>query len=91
MKDGKSGAQAILEKIKNIRQAKGITQVEISKELKISQNAYSKLELGRSNLDLYRLLDISNVLAVDPIIFFSDQPKLISSMLEGTRKSMSTV
>ncbi|RZK78231.1 MAG: XRE family transcriptional regulator [Pedobacter sp.] len=91
MKDGKSGAQAILEKIKNIRQAKGITQVEISKELKISQNAYSKLELGRSNLDLYRLLDISNVLAVDPIIFFLNQPKLISSMLEGTRKSMSTV
>lgn len=54
MKDGKSGAQAILEKIKNIRIARGITQVAISKELKISQNAYSKLELGRSNLDLYR-------------------------------------
>jgi transcriptional regulator with XRE-family HTH domain len=87
MKDGKSGAQAILEKIKNIRQAKGITQVEISKELKISQNAYSKLELGRSNLDLYRLLDISNVLAVDPIIFFLNQPKLISSLLEGGRKN----
>ena len=87
MKDGKSGALIILEKIKNIRIAKGITQVAISRELKISQNAYSKLELGRSNLDLYRLLDISNVLAVDPIVFFLNQPKLLSSMMEATRKN----
>lgn len=86
MKDGKSGAQAILEKIKNIRIARGITQVAISKELKISQNAYSKLELGRSNLDLYRLLDISNALSVDPIIFFLNQPKMLSSLLESDRK-----
>ncbi|MEJ7556681.1 MAG: helix-turn-helix transcriptional regulator [Pedobacter sp.] len=85
--DGKSGAQAILEKIKNIRVAKGITQVTISRELKISQNAYSKLELGRSNLDLYRLLDISNVLAVDPIIFFLNQPKGLSSLLDSGRQA----
>ena len=89
MKDGKSGAQAILEKIKNIRIARGITQVAISKELKISQNAYSKLELGRSNLDLYRLLDISNALSVDPIIFFLNQPKMLSSLLESNRKTTS--
>ncbi|MBC7758622.1 MAG: helix-turn-helix transcriptional regulator [Phormidesmis sp. FL-bin-119] len=86
MKDGKSGALIILEKIKNIRIAKGITQVALSRELKISQNAYSKLELGRSNLDLYRLLDISNALAVDPIVFFLNQPKILSSMLEAGRK-----
>ena len=85
MKDGKSGALIILEKIKNIRIARGITQVAISRELKISQNAYSKLELGRSNLDLYRLLDISNALAVDPIVFFLNQPKILSSMLEAGR------
>ena len=51
-----------LKTIKNIRLQKGISQYEVANRLSISQNTYFKIEKGKTKLDLYRLIQISNIL-----------------------------
>ena len=56
---------ALIQNIKRVRVQKGITQYEMSCCLCISQNAYFKIEKGITKLDIYRLLQISNILRHD--------------------------
>ena len=60
-----SQIQLILKHIKNTRQQKGVSQYEMSSRLNISQNTYFKIESGKTKLDLYRLIQISNILEFD--------------------------
>tara|TARA_R110002073_G_scaffold306012_3_gene475136 strand:+ start:2015 stop:2251 length:237 start_codon:yes stop_codon:yes gene_type:complete len=53
---------SILKIIKRIRQEKGVSQYEMSSRLCISQNTYFKIEKGKTKLDAYRLIQISNIL-----------------------------
>ena len=55
----------IHDNIKQIRKQKGYTQEALSKKLKISLRAYSKIENGETNLSLNRINDIASVLNVD--------------------------
>ena len=49
------------------RQMKGYSQCYMSFRLEISQNAYSKIELGQTDITLNRLVQIAGILEV-PII-----------------------
>ena len=51
--------------IRKIREYRDYTQDYLAAKLKISQNAYSKIELGYSNITLNRLLCIADVLEAD--------------------------
>lgn len=51
--------------IRKIRQDKNYKQDYLAAKLDMSQNAYSKIELGRSNITLSRLIQIAEVLEVD--------------------------
>ena len=55
----------LIKQIKTVRIQKGITQYQMSSLLCISQNAYFKIEKGITKLDIYRLLQISNILEHD--------------------------
>ena len=55
----------LLKKIKNVRFEKEITQYEMSARLNMSQNCYHKLENGKTKLDVFRLMKISNILEYD--------------------------
>ncbi|GAC1592872.1 MAG: hypothetical protein NVS3B19_14680 [Ginsengibacter sp.] len=53
-------------KIRQIRLAKRLTQLELSKQLHICQNTYSLLETGKTPLDNERILQLAELLNVDP-------------------------
>ena len=55
----------ILNVIKRSRVNQGISQYEMSSRLNVSQNTYFKIEKGKTKLDVYRLIQISNILQID--------------------------
>jgi len=57
--------QIVISNIRKIREYRNYTQDYLAAKLQISQNAYSKIELGYSNVTFTRLLDIAEILEVD--------------------------
>jgi len=58
--------------IKNARLYRNYSQDYLAQKLNISQNAYSKIELGYTRVTVERLFIIADVLNVDPCDFLSD-------------------
>jgi transcriptional regulator with XRE-family HTH domain len=63
------------QKIKKLRELKNLTQTHMAHELGVTQSAYSKMELGESEVTYGRLEKISSVLGMKPedVIAFNDQ------------------
>lgn len=57
--------------IRRTRESKNYTQDYIAVKLAISQNAYSKIELGYTKITVERLFQIAQILEVDPIDLLS--------------------
>ena len=57
--------KAVLEKIKNIREIKNLTQEYMAEQLGITQAGYSKIENGTTLLTLKKLIEIAKILVVD--------------------------
>jgi transcriptional regulator with XRE-family HTH domain len=53
--------------IRRIREKRNYTQEYLAAKLRISQNAYSKIELGYTKITVERLFAIAHVLEVDPV------------------------
>jgi transcriptional regulator with XRE-family HTH domain len=68
-------AKAIVANIRKIRSEKNYTQDYLAAKLGISQNAYSKVELGYSNITLNRLIEIADILEVDFVEFITREKK----------------
>jgi len=51
--------------IRKIREYRDYTQDYLAAKLKISQNAYSKIELGYSKLTIERLFQIASILDIE--------------------------
>ena len=62
-----SKIKRIISNIRNIRETKGYSQFYLATKLGISQNAYSKIELGYSSVTLDRFLKIAEILETDII------------------------
>ncbi|WP_113652916.1 helix-turn-helix domain-containing protein [Pedobacter namyangjuensis] len=60
-------AKNVAGNIRKLREFRDYTQDYLASQLKISQNAYSKLELGYCKISLERLYAIANVLNVEPV------------------------
>ena len=60
-----SKTKVVAGNIRKIREFRNYTQEYLAARLEISQNAYSKMELGYSNITLGRLMYISEILDVD--------------------------
>jgi transcriptional regulator with XRE-family HTH domain len=59
--------QKVAANIRKIREYRNYTQEYLAAKLKISQNAYSKIELGYTKITVDRLFRIADILEVDPI------------------------
>lgn len=59
-------AKTIASNIRKLREYRDYTQDYLAAKLSISQNAYSKIELGYSRITLERLFIIGSVLEVNP-------------------------
>lgn len=57
--------QRIAFKIRKVREYKNLSQEYLATKIGISQNAYSKIELGYSKITLDRFFHIANLLDVD--------------------------
>jgi len=57
--------RAIISNIRRTRELRNYTQDYLAAKLRISQNAYSKIELGYSSITLSRLISISEILEID--------------------------
>jgi DNA-binding Xre family transcriptional regulator len=53
--------------IRKIRESKDYTQDYLAVKLAISQNAYSKIELGYTKITVERLFQIAQILEVNPV------------------------
>ncbi|MEY4702752.1 MAG: hypothetical protein RIR96_649 [Bacteroidota bacterium] len=68
-------AMQIGQKVKKIRELKNFTQTHIASELGITQSAYSKIELGETDVSFVKLTRIAEVLGVstEEIVSFNEQ------------------
>jgi len=57
--------KAVAENIRKHREQLNYSQDYLARKLEVSQNAYSKIELGISNITVDRLFAIADVLDVD--------------------------
>jgi transcriptional regulator with XRE-family HTH domain len=64
-KTGQVTTDAVILNIKKVRHFKNYSQDFIAAKLHISQNAYSKIELGYSKITLDRFFQIAAVLGVE--------------------------
>ena len=58
-------AKTVASNIRRVREYRNYTQDYVARKIGISQNAYSKLELGFHKLSLERLFQIADVLDVE--------------------------
>ncbi|KQR71978.1 helix-turn-helix domain-containing protein [Pedobacter sp. Leaf176] len=72
--------------IRKIREYRDYTQDYLAAKLKISQNAYSKIELGYSKLTLERLFQIASVIDVDVTQLLTLEHKEIIKNLSETEE-----
>ncbi|WP_026632345.1 helix-turn-helix domain-containing protein [Dyadobacter alkalitolerans] len=63
--------RAVALNIRKIREYRNYTQEYLAMKLGISQNAYSKIELGYTRITLERLIQISHILDVDTVDLLS--------------------
>jgi transcriptional regulator with XRE-family HTH domain len=63
------------QKIKKLRELKNLTQSHVANELGITQSAYSKLEMGETEITYQKLTRISEILGMSPeeITSFNEQ------------------
>jgi transcriptional regulator with XRE-family HTH domain len=59
--------------IRKTREHRNYTQEYLAAKLHISQNAYSKIELGYTRITVDRLFHIADILDVDPIEIISSE------------------
>ncbi|MCI9177824.1 MAG: helix-turn-helix transcriptional regulator [Clostridia bacterium] len=64
-------------RIKDLREDKEIKQVEMAKQLNISQTNYSKYELGKINIPIETLKKIALILdtSIDYLLGLTDTPE----------------
>lgn len=69
--------------IRKLREYRNYTQDYLAAKMSISQNAYSKIELGYSRITLDRLLQIATVLEVDVTKLIYLDPEISSKPKAG--------
>ncbi|TWR31099.1 helix-turn-helix transcriptional regulator [Mucilaginibacter pallidiroseus] len=64
-KDFSDKVKHITLNIRNIREEKNYSQEYMAMRMRISQNAYSKIELSNSKLTVSRLIEIATILDIN--------------------------
>jgi len=80
-------AKTVASNIRRVREFRNYTQDYVARKIGISQNAYSKLELGFHKLSLERLFQIADVLDIEcTILLQHDQDGIIQLRTTGAAK-----
>jgi transcriptional regulator with XRE-family HTH domain len=68
--------QKILEKIRHVRQTRGLSQENLAATLHVTQASYYRLENGQTELSLAKLVAIARALSINPWDLLSVDPCL---------------
>ena len=79
--------KSVHEKIKLVRQTKGLTQEEVAEQLGMSANAYGDIERGASDPKLSKLEQISDILGVNLVELLGTNDKWILNLACEVKKS----
>ncbi|QJD95572.1 helix-turn-helix transcriptional regulator [Mucilaginibacter robiniae] len=74
--------KSVATNIRKLREYRNYTQEYLAMKLDISQNAYSKIELGYTKITLERLYQIANLLNIDPVELLKADPTNISQLFK---------
>jgi transcriptional regulator with XRE-family HTH domain len=69
--------------IRKIRESKDYTQDYLAIKLSISQNAYSKIELGYTKITVERLFQIAQILEVNPVDLINFEDSELPILLQA--------
>lgn len=72
-------AKDIHVRIRTIRSEQGMSQDYVATKIGISQNAYSRIELGLAKLSIDRMLKIAEILNVSPITLLTPETTAMAS------------
>lgn len=72
--------KAVAAAIRNRREYRNYTQEYLALKLHISQNAYSKIELGYTKITVERLFQIAEILEFDVVEFISSEQSAVVSV-----------
>lgn len=73
----------IQEKIRFLRQQKGLTQEQIAELLDVTPQAYSKIEQGKTRLNIERIQQIANIFNIDITDLINNDNNGIVILLNG--------
>jgi transcriptional regulator with XRE-family HTH domain len=62
-----SQLKAVADNIRERRISLQLSQVDMASRLKVTQNAYSKMEMAKTKISLQRLYQIAEILGVDAV------------------------
>ena len=79
--------KAVAVNIRKIREYRNYTQEYLAMKLAISQNAYSKIELGYTKITLERLYQIAQILEVDLIELIKAEDSEVVQLLNHSSVS----
>jgi len=79
--------KAVAVNVRKIREYRNYTQEYLAMKLAISQNAYSKIELGYTKITLERLYQIAQILEVDLIELIKAEDNEVVQLLNQTSVS----
>jgi transcriptional regulator with XRE-family HTH domain len=80
------------DKIRLIREMRGLSQENVATLLGIGQNSYSRIETNQAKLDVKMLEKIADALGVSPMDILSTQPAIINFQSnKGTQQSIGYV
>lgn len=65
-------AKEICQRIRTIRELRGINQSDIAEALGVTQSSYAKMEKGQTKISLNRFIQIVDFLESDPAFFFKE-------------------
>lgn len=71
------------EKIRFLRQQKGLTQEQIAELLDVTPQAYSKIEQGKTRLSIERIQQIANIFNIDITDLINNDNNGIVILLNG--------
>lgn len=69
--------------IKSVRKGKGLTEKELAAKLNISQQQLSRYERGVNNFNLIRIIEVMNLLDIEPDILIDLMSPYMSLKKQG--------
>lgn len=77
--------KSVAANIRKIREYRNYTQEYLAAKLRISQNAYSKIELGYTKITLERLFQIAHILEVNLVELINTDHTDVIKLLNSAR------